>query len=62
MRDVPADSARLMVICPNLACGKPVAAPDSRRGRLLRCVHCGTVFIVARSGDVRQKGGAARPT
>ena len=34
------------VICPHLSCGKTVVAPDSARGKPVRCIHCGDQFIV----------------
>lgn len=37
------------MICPNLKCGRTVVAPDSARGKVVRCVHCNSTFIVPQS-------------
>jgi len=42
------------MICPNLKCGKTVIAPDSSRGKVVRCVHCRASFIVPK-GAVPEK-------
>ena len=34
------------MICPNLKCGQTVVAPDSARGKIVRCVHCQQLFMV----------------
>lgn len=34
------------VICPQLSCAKAVVAPNSARGKKVRCVHCGALFLV----------------
>ncbi len=34
------------LICPYLRCGKAVVAPDSARGKTVKCVHCGAQFLV----------------
>jgi DNA-directed RNA polymerase subunit RPC12/RpoP len=34
------------MICPNLNCGRTVVAPESARGRVVRCSHCKQVFMV----------------
>jgi hypothetical protein len=34
------------MICPNLVCRKTVVAPDSMRGKLVRCAHCNQLFRV----------------
>lgn len=36
----------ITLICPHLHCGKAVVAPDSARGKTVRCVHCGNQFQV----------------
>ncbi len=36
------------MICPNLRCGRTVVAADSARGKVVRCGHCHTLFIVPR--------------
>ncbi len=37
------------MICPNLACRKTVTAPDSARGKVVRCGHCKQPFMVPRT-------------
>lgn len=44
------------MICPNLRCGKTVAAPASARGKVVRCVFCNRPFRVPSGG-----GGAQAP-
>jgi DNA-directed RNA polymerase subunit RPC12/RpoP len=34
------------MICPNLKCGRTVAAPDMARGKVVRCAHCHQLFLV----------------
>ena len=34
------------MICPNLKCRRTVVAPDSARGKIVRCAHCQQPFIV----------------
>jgi hypothetical protein len=34
------------MICPNLKCGRTVVAAESARGKIVRCVHCETLFMV----------------
>jgi hypothetical protein len=34
------------MICPNLQCGQTVVAPDDARGKVVRCAHCHTLFMV----------------
>ena len=34
------------MICPNLACRKTVTAPDSARGKVVRCGQCQQPFLV----------------
>jgi hypothetical protein len=34
------------MICPNLECRQTVIAPDSARGKVVRCAHCHQTFIV----------------
>lgn len=36
----------ITLICPNLSCGKMIAAPISARGKSVRCAHCNTPFRV----------------
>ncbi len=48
------------VLCPHLDCGKPVIAPDGARGKPVRCVHCGNLFLVP-AQKAPEKDGQARP-
>ena len=34
------------MICPNLECRQTVVAPDSARGKVVRCAHCQQTFLV----------------
>lgn len=34
------------MICPNLKCGRTVTAPESARGKVVRCAHCQSYFLV----------------
>ena len=34
------------LICPHLDCGKAVVAPDTARGKAVKCVHCARQFQV----------------
>jgi len=34
------------MICPNLKCGRTVVAPDTARGKVVRCAHCHQLFLV----------------
>ena len=36
----------ITLICPHLSCGETVVAPDSARGKVLRCAHCKKTFMV----------------
>lgn len=38
----------ITLICPNLACRRPVSAPVSMRGSVMRCAHCMAPFMVPR--------------
>lgn len=38
------------MICPNLSCRATIVAPDSARGKVLRCAHCQQTFVVPREG------------
>ena len=44
------------MICPNLECRQTVIAPDSARGKIVRCAHCHQTFIVP------AKAGQSAPT
>jgi hypothetical protein len=39
------------MICPNLKCGRTVVAAEASRGKIVRCAHCQTLFMVPK--DVR---------
>jgi LSD1 subclass zinc finger protein len=49
------------MICPNLKCGRTVAAPDSARGKVVRCAHCRTLFMVPRDSTAREVRPAPPP-
>lgn len=34
------------MLCPNLKCGQTVVAADAARGKIVRCAHCKTLFMV----------------
>lgn len=34
------------MICPNLACRRPVVAGDTARGKIVRCAYCNQPFMV----------------
>jgi len=34
------------MICPNLKCRNTVVAPESARGKIVRCGHCKQLFMV----------------
>jgi hypothetical protein len=34
------------MICPNLNCRHTVVAPESARGKVVRCAHCKQLFMV----------------
>ncbi len=36
------------MICPNLKCGRTVVAAEAARGKVVRCGHCHTLFLVPR--------------
>lgn len=41
------------MICPNLKCGQTVVAPESARGKVVRCGHCQQLFLVpASAGEI----------
>lgn len=40
----------ITMICPHLSCGQTVVAPDSARGKVLRCAHCKRTFMVPDRG------------
>lgn len=44
-----AQPRRVVMLCPNLECRRPVMAPESARGQTVRCAHCNTTFRVPQS-------------
>ena len=38
--------ASVTMICPNLKCRRTVVAPESARGKVVRCAHCQQLFLV----------------
>ena len=34
------------MICPNLKCRRTLVAPESTRGKIVRCAHCRQPFMV----------------
>ena len=51
------------LICPHLSCGKAVVAPDSARGKTVKCVHCGAQFLVPLNMAQQNDGdNAERPS
>lgn len=52
------------MICPNLACGRTVSAPDAARGKVVRCTHCQQIFMVplpaAPASDAGKPGAAGK--
>lgn len=36
------ENAPVRIMCPNLACRKVLAVPETARGRTVRCKSCGT--------------------
>ena len=49
------------LICPHLNCGKAVVAPDSARGKTVKCVHCGAQFLVPSQMAPRKDENNAEP-
>jgi predicted Zn finger-like uncharacterized protein len=50
------------MICPNLKCGRTVVATESARGKVVRCAHCGTLFMVPREAKPATQVKPAEPT
>jgi hypothetical protein len=38
------------MICPNLKCGRTVVSAEAARGKVVRCAHCQTLFLVPMDG------------
>ena len=36
----------ITMICPNLNCRQTVVAPETARGKVVRCAHCKQLFMV----------------
>ncbi len=50
------------MMCPNLKCGRTVVAAESSRGKVVRCAHCQTLFLVPIDGRlVSEAKPAATP-
>jgi hypothetical protein len=47
------------MICPNLKCGVTVVAPENARGKVVRCAHCQTLFLVPRNANLEKEVAAA---
>lgn len=45
------------MICPNLKCGQTVIAPDSVRGKVVRCAHCHQTFMVPKAPEAPRGQG-----
>jgi hypothetical protein len=43
------------MICPNLKCGRTVVAPDTARGKVVRCAHCQHLFMVPAVTKVKEE-------
>jgi len=50
------------MICPNLRCGRTVVAADSARGKVVRCGHCQTLFIVPRDARTVSETKGSEPS
>jgi len=46
------------MICPNLSCRRTVVAPESARGKLVRCAHCDQLFRVPAATSGNSGAGA----
>jgi hypothetical protein len=52
------------MICPNLKCGRTVVSAESARGKVVRCAHCQTLFLVpadARAATESKPGASSAP-
>jgi hypothetical protein len=41
-----ANTQVVTMICPNLKCRRTLVAPESMRGKIVRCAHCRQPFMV----------------
>lgn len=39
-------SETVRIMCPNLACRRVLAVPESARGKTVRCKNCGTAVSI----------------
>jgi hypothetical protein len=44
------ETVPVTMLCPNLKCGRTVVAAESARGKVVRCAHCQTLFLVPTDG------------
>ncbi len=51
----------ITLICPNLRCGQTVVAPDGARGKVVRCAHCQTLFMVPKDRS-KTSGSESTPS
>jgi ribosomal protein S27E len=47
------DSQCFTIMCPNLACRKVLAVPESARGKTVRCRNCTTTIRIPAAGENR---------
>lgn len=47
------------MICPNLKCGRTVVAPDTSRGKVVRCAHCQQLFMVPATAKSTNTGATS---
>ncbi len=46
---------KVIVICPNLSCRNLIHAPESARGKIVRCAACNTAFRVPAGTPAQSK-------
>jgi RNase P subunit RPR2 len=51
------DSKCFRIMCPNLACRKVLAVPESARGKTVRCRSCTTNIRIPKSSQTAKKDG-----
>ncbi len=49
------------IMCPNLACRKVLAVPQTARGKTVRCRSCGTAIRVPQANLSAPRGGPTKP-
>lgn len=47
------------IMCPNLACRKVLAVPQTARGKTVRCRSCGTAIRVPQASLPSSQGGSS---